>query len=302
MSESLSAIQTDASVAKGQAPFLPQIARRWMTPFADALFPSRCLFCRAFYDPEKEGGSGNSGKLSAAASFFQRPWDQGMRQILSAFACPACTKRFVSIASPLCPVCGVMFPGREGVDHLCPACDGTVRAFGKARAVGSYEQGWIEAVHRLKYDGKTQLAGPLGLLMFFAFCRIWGEDPVDVVIPVPLHRWRLMRRGYNQAGLLVKNWTRYSRESGMPGFFFDISEEALSRTRRSRPQAGLGRKKRKADIQGAFTVIKDSRVRGKRILIVDDVHTTGATVEACATALREAGALRVDVLTLARTP
>jgi ComF family protein len=194
-----------------------------------------------------------------------------------------------------------MFHGRQGLDHLCPACDGSVRVFGKARAVGAYAEKMMQAVHRLKYDGKIQLARPLGMLMFHAFCRIWDDDPVDWVMPVPLHRRRLKSRGYNQASLLVRDWPRYSRLSQRPPFAYRISKEILIRTRWEKSQTGLSRKARSAGVRNAFTVKSPSRVRGKKILLVDDVHTTGATIEACAAILRRAGARQVDVLTLART-
>jgi len=99
----------------------------------------------------------------------------------------------------------------------------------------------------------------------------------------------------------VKDWPRYSLISNKPEFEFRISGDILIRTRWERPQTGLNRKERMAAIQGAFAVKKPFLAAGKRILLVDDVHTTGATAEACAEALTKAGALKVDVLTLART-
>jgi ComF family protein len=295
--------EVDASSFLSKKPllFFKRVARRWMTPFRDVLFPSRCLICGILYDAGTNGDDTDFIDWMTEEDLFKASFEQVMNRLLSRCTCPECVTGFVPILSPLCPVCGVMFIGRQGTDHLCPKCDAELRAFGKARAVGVYEQGMMTAVHRLKYEGKIQLAHPFGMLMFILFYRIWNEDPVDVVIPVPLHRRRLKSRGFNQAYLLVKNWPRYSLIYGKPEFAYRISGDILIRTRWERPQTGLNRKERRAGIQGAFAVKKPSLVAGKRILLVDDVHTTGATAEACATALTEAGAFKVDVLTLART-
>jgi len=295
--------EKDASSFLSQKPllFFKRAARRWMTSFRNVLFPSRCLVCGIFYDAGADGDDTDFIDWMTEEDLIKAPFEQVMMRLLSRCTCPACTKGFVPILSPLCPVCGVMFTGRQGTDHLCPKCDAELRAFGKARAVGDYEEGMMTVVHRLKYKSKIQLAHPFGMLMFILFCRIWNEDPVDIVIPVPLHRRRLKSRGFNQAYLLVKDWPRYSLISNKPEFEFRISGDILIRTRWERPQTGLNRKERMAAIQGAFAVKKPFLAAGKRILLVDDVHTTGATAEACAEALTKAGALKVDVLTLART-
>lgn len=147
------------------------------------------------------------------------------------------------------------------------------------------------AVHRLKYRDGHALAGPLGGLLV----GWWEEHPlgVDVVVPVPLHPQRLERRGYNQAALLA---AVLARGVGLP-----LLERALVRVRNTRPQMSLGREARRANVAGAFRAV-DGAVEGQRVLLVDDVCTTGATLEACADALREAGAAEVRALTLARAP
>jgi ComF family protein len=275
--------------------------RGCLAPFRDALFPSRCLICGAFHDPKVDGKKMEVEVLLTDGFIFQAPMGVVFESLLSSWMCPECLPGFVPIVSPLCPVCGMMFAGRQGTDHPCPECTGVSRMFHRARSVGIYGLKLMEAVHRFKYEGKTQLAGPLGMLLFIAFCRIWEEDPVDIVLPVPLHRRRLRGRGFNQAYLLVRDWPRYSRISGAPVFHYMISGNILERTRWGKPQIGLRRAERKANIEGAFAVKKPFSVSGKRILLVDDVHTTGATGEACAMVLTQAGASRVDVFTLART-
>jgi ComF family protein len=122
--------------------------------------------------------------------------------------------------------------------------------------------------------------------------RFWDADTVDLLVPVPLHVTRLRERGFNQAFLLITKWAKHE------GLCFDGM--SLCRRRRTDPQTGLSRQERGRNIRKAFAVRKPETIQGKRILLVDDVYTTGATVNACARILLEVGAATVDVLTLAR--
>lgn len=150
----------------------------------------------------------------------------------------------------------------------------------------------MEAIHRLKYGGKTALSGPLGALAKATFCQFWNAGSIDLLLPVPLHIKRLRQRGFNQAQLVNKKWA--ARE-GIPldGFI-------LSRNRWTEPQTSLARAERRRNVRGAFSLRNPDKAKGQRILVVDDVFTTGATVNECARVLMKAGARWVDVLTLAR--
>jgi len=166
-----------------------------------------------------------------------------------------------------------------------------------ARAAFAYHGSLREVVHCFKYRGKTQLFRPLGRLMQTAFLRFWQGRPVDLVLPVPLHRSRLRERGFNQALLLARGWRQGDGPPLPP-----VDGGVLVRMRATASQAGLDRKGRCANIAGAFAVRSPERVEGRRLLVVDDVLTTGATVEECARALKASGAAAVDVLTLALVP
>ncbi len=150
----------------------------------------------------------------------------------------------------------------------------------------------MEAIHRFKYAKKTSLARPLGSLVRETFMRFWGTDSVDLMVPVPLHLKRLRERGFNQAYLMTRAWAKDED--------FSLDGLALCRTRWTKPQTTLSRKERQRNVKGAFAVACAERIEGKRILVVDDVYTTGSTVNECAQVLMKAGARWVDVLTLAR--
>ncbi|MEK6608067.1 MAG: ComF family protein [Myxococcota bacterium] len=195
--------------------------------------------------------------------------------------CRVCAESLVPIGAPMCPRCGLPFAG--GVDHLCSACAAHSPPFDRARAAFQYGGELQRAITRMKYGGRPDLARVLGPML--------GAPPeCDVVVAVPLGRRRLAEREYNQALLLARAaWPRVR-----------IDAFALRRVRDTPPQAGLSAGARRASVRGAFVAL-GSRVEGRRVALVDDVLTTGATVEACARALRAAGAREVLVSTLART-
>jgi ComF family protein len=194
-----------------------------------------------------------------------------------------------------------VFVSRQGADHLCGACIEKPRKFHRARAAGIYEKGLLKAVHCLKYKGRIELARPLGRVLFSSFQQHWQSDEIDILLPVPLHRRRMRSRGFNQSLLLLRDWPRLMTAAGGDAVGIQIAPRLLARSKATPPQIGLGRKERRKNLRGAFTVTTPDQVKKKRILLVDDVYTTGATADACATALRRAGAARVEVLTLART-
>jgi ComF family protein len=150
----------------------------------------------------------------------------------------------------------------------------------------------LEAIHRLKYKKKTLLSRPLSALARETFFRFWGVDTIDLIVPVPLHVKRLRERGFNQAHLLVIRW---AKREGIP-----LDGLTLYRGRWTEPQTTLSRTERQKNMKGAFLLRHKERIKGRRILLVDDVYTTGTTVNECARVLIKAGAEFVDVLTLAR--
>ena len=221
--------------------------------------------------------------------------------LMATFLCPSCSRGFLSIETPICNNSGIMYKSREGEDHICGECIVSPRRFRIARASGVYDQAFMEVIHCFKYKGRVQLARPLGMLLFSTLIRYWGMSSIDIIMPVPLHIKRLKKRGFNQAFLLIKDWEDIARSLNVEIPYIREADYFFTRSVWTEPQSGLGKKKRMANIKNAFSIEDSSKVFDKRILLVDDVYTTGATVDECAKVLLRGGAKQVDVLTLART-
>jgi len=206
--------------------------------------------------------------------------------------CATCLAQVKFFSSPRCFRCGLGFSSPSDVDHLCAECLSAERHFSRARAVCGYEGIIMEAISRLKYGGLTRLAKPLGNLLAEYQDPDFSLSDNDLIIPVPLHTRRLRERGFNQSLLLAR---QVSRRRSIP-----LNFTALHRARQTQPQTQLSGAERRKNVRGAFEVRKTEAVEGKRILLIDDVFTTGATVQECASVLREAGVIEVHVLTLAR--
>lgn len=200
--------------------------------------------------------------------------------------CPECVNRLPRLSGPVCHRCGT--PITNGM--FCKTCQEAPLRLEGIRSVAPFRGSVRAAIHYLKYRHARELADPLGELM----ARYWRQNPLpaEVIVPVPLHPSRLRRRGYNQAALLA--WA-LGRRVGLP-----VDEDALCRVRATASQMRLKGADRRCNVENAFHCPTD-RIRGHRILLVDDVCTTGVTLEACADALQEGGARQVWALTLART-
>ncbi|MFZ5570535.1 MAG: ComF family protein [Thermodesulfobacteriota bacterium] len=250
-------------------------------------FPNRCLACGELYRGEPAPRPGNP-----------LPTDFG--PLTADYLCTACRAGYNPVQSPLCSMCGLSFKSREGEDHLCQDCAMTPKHFRRARACGHYSGPLMNAIHRLKYGGNIQLAGPLGRLLYATFTDHFRSGDIDWVLPVPLHDSKFRKRGFNQSFLLIREWPRFTGEAAPAARPFRIARDILVRIKPTSPQTGLGRADRSANIRNAFRVTAPERISGRRILLVDDVYTTGATVNECAGVLVKHHAEQVDVLTLAR--
>lgn len=208
--------------------------------------------------------------------------------------CDACLGAMTPITSPLCPRCGVPHGTEGGIDHLCGSCILTPPSFDAARGALLYAGPIQELIHRHKYGHKAHLRRPLALLAIQHLTPFVQSVAPDVIVPVPLHRDRLRERGFNQAVLMG---AVLAREWRLP-----LLRHTLRRVRPTVAQVTLSAPERRVNVRGAFAVSDPAAVEGRRVLLVDDVSTTGSTVAECSRVLRGAGAGAVFVATVALAP
>ena len=244
--------------------------RQALEVLLDILFPPACVACERLLSPA----------------------------VHDAFCIP-CGERVQPTRSPLCQLCGRPYPSQRRDDHLCGACLLRPPAFSAARSWACYPRDsdvshpLRQVIHRFKYGRQAALGHSLGRLMAQA-CRPWfRESDLDLIVPVPLHPRRLRWRGFNQSVVLGRE---VGREWGMP-----LDPFVLVRKAETAPQSTLSLNQRGLNVRGAFRIAPRRNVKGLRLLLVDDVYTSGATVNECARVLVRSGAREVRVLTLGRT-
>jgi ComF family protein len=209
--------------------------------------------------------------------------------------CSECWVDAKFITAPHCSVCGVPFSFDLGADAVCGACSRARPLFDRARAVLRYDDLGRRLVIGFKHGDRTHGAPTFGRWLARAGAALIAD--ADIAAPVPLHRLRLMRRRFNQSAMLAQAICRSAA-----GRDLRFAPDLLLRRRHTPSQAGLNAAQRRRNVRNAFNVNprRSGDIDGRRVLLVDDVFTTGATVSACARVLRRAGASAVEILTLAR--
>lgn len=208
------------------------------------------------------------------------------------YICPECHGSIVLEFGERCPRCGAFLGPYAYAVRDCSICRGKRLAFRRAAAVGLYSGPLREIILRLKYRRLEYLAEPLASMLYGAARKAGLAEEQDLLTSVPLHWGRRLRRGFDQADLLSQRLNRFLQ--------IPLSERNLRRIRATASQTGLSESKRRENVRGAFKVRRPDEVKGKRVLLVDDVMTTGATVSECARTLLRAGAKEVSVLVVAR--
>lgn len=239
------------------------MVRQFFLGLLDIFLPPICHICHSFIP--------DSGKLHI---------------------CPECFAGLSHISSSLCPLCGIPFIG-AGDNHICGDCLRNRPNFDSAHATFLYKGEIRNLIHSFKYNQKTHLRYPLALMILDDISKLMLDQQPDLIVPVPLHRSRLRQRGFNQAVLLGQI---LSQKLAVP-----ILYDSLIRIRRTEPQIELSGNERRVNVRGAFAVKRGDLVAGKRIMLLDDVMTTGSTMNECANELKKAGALTVWAVTVART-
>ena len=217
--------------------------------------------------------------------------DAPLREFSRLPVCSACLKEIEPLAAEYsCSCCHTPFLNSYPLDEMgrCPLCRLGLSNFDAAFSYGVYDGKLRDLIHLFKYGKVRSLARPFGRLLIAAMPL---GMRFDAIVPMPMHWLRKWKRGFNQAELLAR---AVARHSGIP------LVNALRRTRRAPAQAGLSASQRRRNAAGSFGIRRPEAVRGRHILLVDDVLTTGATARAAASVLKRAGAARVTVLTLAR--
>lgn len=231
---------------------------RLLTPALDLLLPHHCLLCEQ--------------PVADVQQF-----------------CQACFKKFRFVTEPRCQKCGLPFPADVGQGETCWDCEQQPPAFTAARAVWLYDDAARAVILPFKHADRLEFS-PRLVKYLFEQVQDWLPQ-LDMVIPIPLHWWRLWQRGYNQSAIVAMALAKMIGKTYAP--------EALRRRLATRSQGGLTRPERWANLRGVFTA-KASLIQGRRILLVDDVMTTGATLNSGAETLLKQGAKEVYALALAR--
>ena len=226
----------------------------------DLLFPARCQCC-----------------------------DRQLQLHQSPLLCASCSSLLAAIVSPLCTCCGIPFPGGE--DHLCSTCLQKVFSFDRARSLFLYREPVSSLLVRFKFSGNLTSFETLSVLAAQAGPGTLFKEP-DLVLPVPLHIQRLRSRGFNQSLLLAR--------ACFPSWHGKIQTDLLLRHQLTVPQTTLSGRARRNNLKGAFSILRAEQVAGRMVLLVDDVFTTGATLDECTKVLLAADAAQVEAFTLAR--
>jgi ComF family protein len=236
----------------------------------DLIYPPRCAECRSFIVHDSNGDGAACRNI-----------------------CTSCLADFRTLDSPCCTICGRPFASRAGGPHVCETCLRRRPAFDTLGAPYLYEGSLTTVIHRFKYGGRRDLVLSLGPLLS-SFARAWAPaQKASLVMPVPLHPRRLRERGFNQSKLLAGYGAGDLRTS--------LDFLSLRRVRYTAPQTGLRKTERRKNVRRAFGLERPERVSGRRVLLVDDVATTGNTLNECARVLLQAKAEKVSALVVART-
>lgn len=228
------------------------------------------------------------GVLSGALDLIYPPHCVICREAGEGYLCPACTEKIDLIVPPVCRKCGT--PCER---YTCGECEGREYAFECARSAGIFDGVLRDAIHALKYGNHIVMVEPLARIMIDAFPSTYFARAVDVLVPIPIHFSRMVDRGFNQSEELAKE---LARRVGLP-----VEASVLRKRRKTKHQVELPFDARAINVRGSFAARHAEKIRGRRVLLVDDVFTTGSTLDEAARVLLSAGASSVRAYTLAKS-
>jgi ComF family protein len=255
----------------------------------DLFFPFKCLKCQKIIpNTEYEYQTDNYTSKDLPLNLFKK------------YYCKDCiSSGYELFEPPFCERCGKKFEHQFLQNHLCEDCLNPSKNIRKVRAGARYSGIVKESIQFYKYQKKLALVEPLERIIFSGFMEFFEPAEIDVIMPVPLHTSKLKQRGFNQAFLVAKNFSKMLKKNNI---FVPLTIDlySMKRVKKTDPQTNYSAEQRKENVKDAFKVVNLEKVKNKRILLVDDVYTTGATSSEAALALYGAGALTVDVLVIAR--
>ncbi len=237
--------------------------RELLNDVGDIIFPPQCVACTEIIKQSSEG-----------------------------LFCPSCLSKISFITGSLCPICGLPFLDSPADNHICGDCLQNQPYYAKARAVANFESIIMDAIHKFKYGRNISAGSALGSFMAGFSFPDFDFSEYSLLIPVPLHIKRLRERGFNQSLLLAKEMEKKYK--------LPVNFSLLKRCNFTLTQTGLNKAEREKNIKGAFVVKDKKKIAGKNIILIDDVYTTGATINECAKVLLKAGAQKVAAITLSR--
>ena len=237
--------------------------RQLLNDVSDIIFPPQCLAC---------------------AEIINSP----ERQVF----CSPCQEKINFITGSICPICGIPFWDSPAGNHICGNCLTNKPYYTQARAVAAFETIIMDSIHKFKYGRIIFTGNALSSFMADFSFPDFDFSEYSLLVPVPLHIKKLRERGFNQSLLLAKEMGKRHK--------LPVNFSLLKRCKFTLTQTGLNKTEREKNIKGAFVVADKKKVAGENIILIDDVYTTGATINECARVLLKAGAQKVAALTLAR--
>lgn len=249
------------------------------------IYPDICLICGTFFSITKK-------PLNYIPTYAR------FEDLFVNFLCQKCLKNYSKIDKPYCKKCGRPVIAGKNNELICGACQEVPPYFSKHRSCFLFKDSIVDIVHMLKYNKKLFLSKKISYFMLDLYLSLYLEEIPDYIIPVPMHKSKLRKRGYNQTYLIAKEMLFLAKKSGI--FFPEFKYNIITKVKDTKSQTGLGALERKNNLKKAFCLENRSLAKRKKILLIDDVITTGTTLDEISRLFYRAGAKSVDALTFAR--
>ena len=249
------------------------------------IYPDICRICGTFFE-----------NMDKRTDYILR--DIFFEDIFCDILCAGCLGRYEEQSGFVCQGCGRKIYGEPGTVFLCEKCIKTTAFFSKIRSPFLFRDSIVDIVHMLKYNNMVFLAEKMSYFILKTYIDHFQEDPPDYVFPVPLHIKKLRKRGYNQTYLMAHETSKTADRFSI--CFPSVKKDVLIKVIDTKSQTGLDSEKRESNLKKAFKIKNPAFVRGKKILLIDDVMTTGATIRECARVLISGEAEKVEAITFAR--